>query len=366
MSTLHQVALIFLKNIGPTLAKSLVAHFGDAEKVFKATPGRLLKVPGIGEKTISQLNFDEALRRAESEMKFIEKNEVDVIFYTDSRYPKRLKTCNDSPILLFAKGVTDLNAQHIVSIVGTRNATEYGKQLCRQLVEELQQYQTLVVSGLALGIDVTAHKECVKLDVPTAGVFGHGLDRIYPAQNRSVAEKMLANGCWLTEYPSGTIPDRENFPQRNRIVAGIADATVVVEAGLKGGALITAEIANSYNRDVFAFPGRIGDDYSEGCNFLIRNNKAQLLTCVADLAFSLGWQKPEDNAQVKEQFRLPIDLTAEEMTIYDILQQHSAPIAIDDLTLKANMPTSLLAMNLLNMEIMGYIRALPGKTYCVS
>jgi len=365
MSQLHQVALIFLNNIGPSLAKVLVSHFGDAEKVFDAPNYKLLRVPGIGEKTISQFNFKEALTRAEQELRFIEKNNIDVIFYTDPKYPKRLKNCNDSPVLLFSKGKANLNAPHIVSIVGTRNATEYGKQLCRQLVEELMQYNVLIVSGLALGIDVTAHKECVKLNMPTTGVLGHGLDRMYPSQNRSTAEKMIENGSLLTEYPSGTIPDRENFPQRNRIVAGIADATVVIEAGIKGGALITAEIANSYNRDVFAFPGRVGDDYSEGCNFLIRNNKAALLTCVADLAYSLGWEKADD-LKPAEQFMLPIDLSADEQVIFDVLKQNNGPVAIDDLTIKTNLPTSLLAMNLLNMEMQGYIRSLPGKTYVVS
>jgi DNA processing protein len=259
----------------------------------------------------------------------------------------------------------DLNPPHIISIVGTRNATDYGKQLCRQLIEELQQYNVLIVSGLALGIDVAAHKECLRLNMPTVGVLGHGLDRLYPSQNRVTADKMMENGGLLSEYPSGTNPDRENFPQRNRIVAGIADATIVIEAGIKGGALITAEIANSYNRDVFAFPGRLGDDYSEGCNFLIRNHKASLLTCVADLAFSLGWEKP-DHAKPVEQFVLPLDLSADERLIFDILQQHKMPLAIDDLTIKANMPTSLLAMNLLNMEMQGYIRSMPGKTYKVN
>jgi DNA processing protein len=200
--------------------------------------------------------------------------------------------------------------------------------------------------------------------MPTIGVLGHGLDRLYPSQNRATADKMLANGGLLTEYPSGTVPDRENFPQRNRIVAGMADATVVIEASLKGGALITAEIANSYNRDVFAFPGRLDDTYSEGCNFLIRNNKASLLTCMADLAFSLGWEKA-DNAKPIEQFSLPLDLTHDERLIFDILQQNRTPLAIDELTIKANMPMSSLAMNLLNMEMQGYIRSLPGKTYKV-
>jgi DNA processing protein len=195
-------------------------------------------------------------------------------------------------------------------------------------------------------------------------VLGHGLDKLYPSQNRATAEKMLENGGLLTEYPSGTVPDRENFPQRNRIVAGISDATVVVEAGLKGGALITAEIANSYNRDVFAFPGRLGDDYSEGCNFLIRNNKAALLTCVADLAYSLGWEKNTEVKGSPEQLLLPIDLSAEERAVYEIIQLHKAPLAIDDLSIKANMPMSQLAMTLLDMELQGFIRSLPGKTYC--
>jgi len=322
-------------------------------------------VPGIGAKTVAQLNFSEALALAEKELKFIEKNGINVLFFTDSLYPKRLKNCSDSPVLLYTKGNANLNSQHIINIVGTRNATEYGKQLCRQLVEELQQYKVLIVSGLALGIDVAAHKESLRLNVPTLGVLAHGLDRIYPSQNRAIAEKMLENGGLLTEYPSGTVPDRENFPQRNRIVAGIADATIVVEASVKGGALITAEIANSYNRDVFAFPGRIGDDFSEGCNFLIRNNKASLLTCAADLAYSMGWEKTDSAKLVIEQFLLPIDLSTDERLIFDILQQHKTPIAIDDLTIKTNLPTSLLAMSLLNMEMQGYIKSLPGKTYSI-
>ena len=366
MSQLHQVALTFIKNIGPSLSKSLVSYFGSAEEVFNAPRAKWMKVPGIGEKTVAQMDMGAALIKAEEELKFIEKNKIDTFFYTDSRYPKRLKNCNDSPVLLYSKGNANLNSQHIISIVGTRNATDYGKLLCKQLIEELQAYNVLIVSGLALGIDVTAHKECLKLNVPTVGVLAHGLDRIYPSQNRLIAEKMLENGGLLTEYPSGTIPDRENFPQRNRIVAGIADATVVVEASIKGGALITAEIANSYNRDVFAFPGRVGDDFSEGCNFLIRNNKAALLTCAADLAYILGWEKTDNTKPVIEQLTLPIDLSADEQLIFEILRQHKVPLAIDDLTIKTNMAISKLAMNLLNMEMQGFIRSLPGKMYRIS
>ena len=363
MSLLHQVALTYVKNIGPTLAKSLVAHFGSAEQVFSAPAVKLLKVSGIGEKTVNQLDFDAALRKAENELKFIEKNQVEVLFNTDSRYPKRLKNCHDSPILLYAKGNANLNSQRIVSIVGTRNATDYGKTLCRQLVDELQQHNVLIISGLALGVDVAVHKECLKNNMPTVGVLGHGLDKMYPSQNRLVAEKMLENGGLLSEYPSGTMPDRENFPQRNRIVAGIADATIVIEASVKGGALITAEIANSYNRDVFAFPGRVGDEFSEGCNFLIRNNKAALLTCAADLAYILGWEQDVENKRVVEQLMLPIDLSKDEQLIFEIIQQNNGPLAIDDISIKTNLTTSQLAMNLLNMEMQGYIRSLPGKNY---
>jgi len=365
MSQLHQIALTFLNNIGHTSAKILVSHLGSAEAVFNTSPNKMISIPGIGDKKVREINFDEALQKAADELKFVEKNGINVLFYTDAGYPKRLKNCFDSPVLLYYKGNADLNNRKIVSIVGTRNATDYGRQLCEDLIAELQQYDVLVVSGLAHGIDVIAHKECLKNKVATIGVLGHGLDRIYPAANRVTADRMLEHGGLLTEYPSNTIPGRENFPERNRIVAGMADATIVIEASVKGGALITAEIANSYNRDVFAFPGRVGDVYSEGCNFLIRNNKAALLTCAADLAYSLGWEKPDDTKPV-EQFLLPLDLSAEERTIFDILQQHSAALAIDDLTIKTNMPMSQLAMNLLNMEMQGFIRSLPGKMYRVS
>lgn len=365
MSLHHQLALTFIKNIGPVLARAAADHLGGAEEVFKASPAHLKRVPGIAEKTIATLNFDEALKRAEEEMKYVEKNGIDVIWYKDARYPKRLTNCVDAPILLYSKGNADLNARRVISIVGTRNATDYGKELTARLVEELAQYDVLVLSGLAYGIDVAAHKESLKHQVTTVGVLGHGLDRLYPAANRSTAEKMLENGGLLSEYPSQTLPDRENFPQRNRIVAGMADATVVIEASLKGGALITAEIANSYNRDVFAFPGRVDDAFSEGCNFLIRNNKAGLLTCAADLPYSMGWEKPAD-VKPAAQFSMPFDLTTDERTIFNILLEQQAPVAIDDLTLKTNMPMSQLAMNLLNMEMQGYISALPGKAYRVS
>lgn len=367
MSLIHQLALTFIKGIGPTSSKSLLAYFGSAEEIFSVPKSQLSKVPGIGSHRANLLNLAAAIDRAQQEAAYVEQRGIDVIFYTDSRYPKRLKNCNDSPILLYSKGNADLNNQRVVSIVGTRNATDYGRLLCKQLLEDLQPYGVLVVSGLALGIDGAAHKESLRLNLPTVGVLGHGLDRVYPTQHRAIAEKMQQHGGLLTEFPSGTVPDRENFPQRNRIVAGMADAVVVVEAGIKGGALITAEIANSYNKDVFAFPGRIDDEYSEGCNFLIRNHKAGLLTCAADLAYILGWDADRQPAKTKQkQIALPIDLTEPERLIFETLQQQDAPVAIDDLSIKLNVPTSQLAMNLLNMEMQGYIRSLPGKAYALN
>jgi DNA processing protein len=365
MSTLHQLGLTFIKGIGPTLSKNLLAYFGTPEEVFTAPKLHLKKVPGIGMRA-EQLDLQAALARAAEELAFISKNSIDIIFYTDPCYPKRLKNCGDSPLLLYSKGNADLNNQRVVSIVGTRNATDYGRTLCKQLIEDLKPYGALIVSGLALGIDVAAHKESLRLELPTVGVLGHGLDRLYPSQNRSVADKMLLNGGLLTEFPSGTKPERENFPQRNRIVAGMADVTVVIEAGIKGGALITAEIANSYNRDVFAFPGRVTDEFSEGCNFLIRHNKAGLLTCAPDLAFALGWDKPDEvKKKPRKQMVLPMGLNAEERQVFELLEQYEQPIAIDDLTIKANLPLSQLTMVLLNMELQGYIRSLPGKTYAI-
>ncbi len=358
----------FIKGVGSTLSKSLIAYFGGPEEVFKASVTHLQKVPGIGTKTATSLNLTEALQRAELELAFVKKQGIDVIFYTDNRYPRKLKHCADAPILLYSKGNANLNTPHVVSVVGTRNATEYGRSLCKQLLEDLKQYDVLVVSGLAHGIDAAAHKESLRLEMPTVGVLGHGLDRLYPSQNRAIADKMIMNGGLLTEFPSGTKPERENFPKRNRIVAGMADVTVVVEAGIKGGALITAEIANSYNRDVFAFPGRINDEFSEGCNFLIRNNKAGLLSTAADLAFLMGWDSSKATGQSasQKQFALPIDLNANERLIFEILHQHAVPLAIDDLSIKTNLPLSQLAMNLLNMEMQGYISARPGKTYAIS
>ena len=361
MSLLHQLALTFVPGIGDVLAKNLISYCGSAEGIFKTSRYKLLQIPGIGPKMAASILNQSCFGRAEKEIQFIQKNKIKTIFYTDSTYPKRLKNCIDAPVMLFFKGNADLNKQRIISIVGTRHATNYGRQLCDELVDHLKKYDVTVVSGLAYGIDICAHRACVKHQLPTVGILGHGLDRLYPAQHWATAEKMTENGGLLTEFPSETNPDRENFPKRNRIIAGMADATIVVEASIKGGALITAEIANSYNRDVFTFPGRIGDEFSEGCNFLVRFNKAGLLTSYADLAEQLGWLDAVLTVK-KQQLLFPVDLTADEEQIFETLQL-AEQIAIDDLSLKTNLSVSVLAMNLLNLEMQGLVRSLPGKSY---
>ncbi len=361
MPLLHQLALTFVPGIGDVLAKNLISYCGSAEEIFKTSKHKLLQIPGIGPKMATAITNPICFIQAENEIKFIEKNKIQAVFYTDSAYPKRLKNCIDAPIMLFYQGNADLNKQRIISIVGTRNATIYGRQLCEELIAHLKNYDVTVVSGLAYGIDICAHKACVKHQLSTIGILGHGLDRLYPAQHRSVAEKMFEKGGLLTEFPSQTNPDRENFPKRNRIIAGMTDATIVVEASIKGGALITAEIANSYNRDVFTFPGRIGDEFSEGCNFLVRFNKAGLLTSYADLVEQLGWLDQKLPIK-KQQLLFPLDLTADEKQIFEMLKL-SGQLGIDDLSIKTNLPVSILAMNLLNLEMQGLVRSLPGKSY---
>jgi DNA processing protein len=361
MSTLHKIALTFIKSIGPVTAKNLLAYCGSAEKIFEASKKQLLQIPGIGEKTVEAILNSDALVRAQQELDFILKHDIEVLFFSDENYPKRLKNCNDAPILLYFKGVANFNHPKIISIVGTRNATDYGKNLCKQLVEILKPYNVLIVSGLAYGIDVAAHKECVANNVATIGVLGHGLDRLYPKIHKSVTQKMVLNGGLLTEFPILTNPDRQNFPQRNRIIAGIADATIVVEASIKGGALITAEIANSYNRDVYAFPGRTNDVYSEGCNFLIKTNRAGLINNANDLIYYLGWEDEQQSNKNPVQTKLHLNLTVKEKEVVDELQ--NGPLAIDELSLKIKQPQSKLAIILLTLEMQGILVSLPGKIY---
>jgi DNA processing protein len=361
---LYHIALTAIPNIGNITAKKLIAYCGGAKAVFTEKKGALEKIPGIGVVNASRIidHKAEALVIAEQELTFIDKNSITALCFNDNSFPKRLSHCEDGPIVLFSKGDFDYNAQKVISIVGTRKATDYGKDFCEQLLENLKPHNPLIVSGLAFGVDICAHKEALKNNLPTIGVTAHGLDRLYPSQHKSIADQMLSNGGLVSEFLSGTKPDRENFPKRNRIVAGLADAIIVIESSKKGGSLITAELGNSYNRDVFALPGRITDSQSEGCNALIKQNKAHLLQSFKDLEYIMGWEAktPKNNKQVQ----LFIELNPEEQLLFDLLKEQDKT-NIDDLALKAKFPMSKTASILLEMEFNNIVKSLPGKMYKV-
>ena len=359
MSLVHKIALTLIKNIGSRQARKLLLAFGNAESVFTAKKEALLKIEGIGEKIASSILTTDAITKAEKQLAFIKKHKIETLFYTDENYPKRLRNCYDAPILLYFKGKVDFNQKRIVSIVGTRNATHYGKELCKQLVEYLKDYDVLIISGLAYGIDIAAHKASIAHGIATVGVLGHGLDRIYPQTHTSIARNMLENGGLLTEFLPETNPDKENFPKRNRIIAGLCDVLVVIEASRKGGALITADLANSYARDVYAFPGRTTDPYSEGCNFLIKTNRAGLINHPKDLIYYLAWDEGPKKAEM--QIQLPLNLTELELKIVDELRNNA--LDVDELSTRTNLSQSKLAMTLLTLEMQGIVTNLPGKHY---
>lgn len=360
---LYPIALTFLPQVGAITARTLVSYCGGADEVFRASRRELLRIPGIGP-TISEsiANASEALRRAEAELHFMQTHGVEAVFYTDSRYPTRLKQHNDSPVLLYFKGsaLEWLNAQRIVSIVGTRQPTDYGRAVCEELVEGLKAYDTVVVSGLAFGIDVVAHRKAVALAMPNIAVLGHGLGRIYPAEHRSIALRIAENGGLLTEFTHDTGPEREHFPMRNRIIAGLCDALIVVETGATGGSMITANMAQQYGRPIFAVPGRLRDPKSAGCNRLIRTNTASLIESAADVATALNWSE-KGKVQAVQQ-TLFLDLSPAEQTLVDIIRARPQ-IAVDELALAAQCAPGQLAALLLGLEFKGVIRTLPGKRY---
>ncbi len=361
---LYTLALSQVPGIGSVIGKQLITHFGDAESVFRRyrelLDGKPSLVPVIGE----ALRDKEFWKRTEAEMKFIEKYRLKVLFFQDEDYPYRLAECYDSPVFLFYKGSADLNAGKVVAVVGTRSATDYGKTITRELISGLKQLNPLVVSGLAYGIDSQAHRAALDNGLETIGVLGHGLDRIYPSNNKCTAEKMLSQGGLLTEFFSCTEPDRENFPQRNRIIAGISDAIIVVEAAEEGGALITANIAHTYNRDVFVIPGRIGDKYSEGCNMLIRYKKADVVRHAQDLVSQMGWGEAEVKTRVVQP-KLFIPLTMDEQKVVDLLFAEG-DLNVDEISRKSGLPVNKTVVALLNLEIENVIRCKPGKQYTLS
>ena len=356
----YQIALTLIPGIGDISGKKFVHYCGSAEAIFKETRKSLEKISGMREATIEAIcNPKEYLKRADEEITFIEKNDIRPLFFLDSDYPRRLLQCDDGPMMLYYKGVANLNANRVVAIVGTRNITDYGKENCNQLVQDLVQDNVLIVSGLAYGVDTCAHKAALKNNLPTVGVMGSGMQMIYPAANKKLATDMLEQGGVLTECMSGTQPDRENFPRRNRIIAGMADAVVVIESALKGGSLITADIANSYSRDVFAYPGRVMDLYSQGCNYLIRTNRAHLMESVLNLRYVMRW---DSESKVEKQTALFREFTEEEKLIMDCFGSN-AVVSLDDIIVKSELPTTKIAALLLNLEFDGVLMALPGKRY---
>ena len=360
---IYQISLSLIPNIGDVHAKTLVNYFGDARSIFKAKKKELEDIEGIGSVRAKSIKEFTNFTLAEAEIVFIEKYKITPLFITDKNYPQRLLNCYDSPPILYYKGNADLNAIKIISIVGTRNNNEYGKSVCEKIIANLSDQNILIVSGLAFGIDSIAHKSALKNNLKTVGVLGHGLDRIYPTQNKLLAKQMIESGGLLTDFKSGTNPDRQNFPKRNRIVAGLSDAVLVIESGLKGGSLITAELANGYNRDVFAVPGRISDIKNEGCNYLIKNNKAALITSADDLLENMQWK--EKKISVKKQRELFIELTADEKIIINILQQQ-AQVHIDEVFIKSGLNSSEVASALLTLEMQGVVISMPGKLYKIS
>ena len=361
---LYQIALTLVPNIGDVHAKALVNMYGDAQSVFKAKKKELENIEGIGTVRASSIKSFTDFSSSEAEIKFIEQYKITPLFITDKNYPQRLLNCYDSPLLLFYKGNADLNTSRIISIVGTRNHSDYGKSICEKLVEELQSENILIVSGLAYGIDTIAHKAALKNNMATVGVLAHGLDRIYPPQNKSMAKQMIEQGGLLTEFLNNTNPDKQNFPKRNRIVAGMCDGLIVIESGKKGGSLITAELANGYNKDVFAIPGKTTDTKSEGCNYLIKNNKSSLITGGDDLLELMNW-KPQSKSIHKKQRELFIEFTPDERIVVDILQQQES-LQIDQLYFKSGLSSSAMAAALLMLEMNGVVDSLPGKVYKIS
>lgn len=354
------LALQSVEGVGDILAKKLIHHFGDAESVLQAKSHQLGAIDGIGAILLKNIKDSSIYQKAESEMNFIQNNGISVAYFQEGSYPERLKHCFDSPLLLFSAGNINLSQQKIISIVGTRQITSNGTEFCKKFIEELAPLNPVIVSGFAYGVDIVAHQLAMEFGLQTIGVLAHGLNQIYPKTHKKYMAKMEQNGGFLTEFWSSSNPDKENFVRRNRIVAGMSEATIVIESAEKGGSLITANMANDYNRDVFAVPGRVTDKYSQGCNTLIKTQKAQLLTSAADLVYQLNWDLKTETKSVQKQ--LFVSLDPEEQKIYDYLLQ-SGKEMLDSIAIDCQLPIFKLSSLLLNMELKGVIRPLPGKLF---
>ncbi len=361
-TSIFKVGITLIPGIGDKTIKQLISYCGSAEAVFKETKGKLLKIPGIGQKAVNAIASAATFNAAEQIITRVEKEGTQLLFFTDHNFPDRLKMIDDSPCLLHYNGSANLNNAKIISIVGTRRATLYGQEITRQLVEDLAPHQPIIVSGLAYGIDIAAHNAALDFGLETIGVMASGLNIIYPNVHIKQAHKMLKKGGLLTEFNFDEEPDRHNFPSRNRIIAGMSDATIVVEAAQKGGALITAEIAHSYNKEVFAVPGEINKTYSQGCNALIKNHKAQLITSYKDIERELHWSSTTIHERKKQ--LQDLNLNEQELKLVQALSEQ--PVTLDEIARKAQLPISQLSSDLLTLEFRGVVKSLPGNRYLLN
>lgn len=356
----YLLALQKVDGVGDIIAKKLLNHCGSAEEIFKAKTTQLAAIDGIGKILLQHLKDKTIFAKAEKELQFIRENGIGVSFFKEENYPERLKHCIDSPILLFSAGNINVKQKRIISIVGTRQITPYGLDFCKKLIADLAPMDPVIVSGFAYGIDIAAHQSAMENNLQTIGVLAHGLNQVYPKMHKKYMSKMELNGGFMTDFWSTSNPDRENFIKRNRIVAGISEATIVIESADKGGSLITANMANDYNRDVFAVPGRTSDKYSQGCNNLIKTQRAHLLTSAADLIYMLNWDIGKKENLVQKQ--LFVTLEPEEQLISDFLQKNGKE-QMDLIALHCGLPVYKLSSLLLNMELKGVVRPLPGKMF---
>lgn len=357
---LHLLALTKVEGIGDILAKKLIQHCGNVENVFKTKASKLTSIDGIGQNLLRNLKDKSVFEKAQAEFQYIKSNDINVCFYLDDNYPERLKHCIDGPVLLFYTGNINWNTRKIISIVGTRQITSYGMEFCKKLIADLAPLNPIIISGFAYGVDIVAHQAAMDNNLQTIGILAHGMNQIYPKMHKRYIAKMEQNGGFMTEFWTTSNPEKENFVKRNRIVAGIAEATIVIESAEKGGSLITANMANDYNRDVFAVPGRISDKLSQGCNNLIKTQRAHLLTSAADVLYILNWELENKSKPIQKQ--LFISLDEDEQKVYDYLQQNGKQL-LDVIAIKCDFPIFKISSVLLNMELKGVIRPLPGKLF---
>jgi DNA protecting protein DprA len=356
----YLLALLKVEGVGDIMAKKLLTHFGKAETVFTTKTNQIAAIDGVGSVLLKNLKDKSIFEKASKELDFIKVNDIKVSFYQDENYPERLKHCFDSPVLIFSAGNMNLKNKRIISIVGTRQITSYGTDFCRKLIEDLAPLDPVIVSGFAYGVDIVAHQIAMENNLQTIGVLAHGLNQIYPKTHKKYVAKMEENGGFITEFWSSSNPDKENFVRRNRIVAGMTEATIVIESADKGGSLITANLANDYNRDVFAVPGRVTDKYSQGCNDLIKTQKASVLSSAADLIYMLNWDIEKKVKSIQKS--LFVDLEPDEQKVYDFLIKNGKEL-LDIIALQCDFPIFKISGILLNMELKGVIRPLPGKLF---